>query len=177
MSSDVLKSPYHTSFPYLNQHDVIVEWPGFVIIMSDDGRDWKHLFETLIGVDAVLSQDHHHHAAPEGGRNRSRGEGQQAQIRSNVTWEETILLLWGWSPKTGIQLRNCSYSRSPAVGGRHHPLWVDEGASTEVVAHEKKGGLVLNGVRLHHYSPDDSGPKHNWGSMKGLIHKNANSIL
>lgn len=161
---------YFTFFPYLNQHDVIVEWPGFVIIMSDDGRDWEHLFESLVGVDAVLSQDHLQHAGPEGGTEQESGRGggfkrHKSDISDqafNVARQKTILLLSDlWLEfKNGNQLWKCSYSRSPAVGGRHHPLGVDEGASTEVVAHEKKGSLVLDGVRLHHYSPDDSLPKH-----------------
>lgn len=71
--------------------------------------------------------------------------------------------------KNEDQLENRSYLRSPAVGGRHHPLWVDEGASTEVVAHKKKRGLVLDGVRLHLYSPDDSLPKHSWERMREFI--------
>lgn len=159
-------------FPYLNQHDVIVERPRFVIIMSDDGRDWERLLKALRGVDAVLSQDHLHHAAPEGSHNRTGG----MQIRCsgkylNVTCRKAILLSWVFWLEfiNGYKLWRCSYSRSPAVGGRHHPLGMDEGASAEVVIHEEKGGLVLDGVRLHHRSPNDSLPQHSWEPIGGTL--------
>lgn len=165
-------APYFTFFPYLNEHDVIVERPGFVIIMSDNGRDWENLFKALHGVDAVFSQDHLHHAAPTGAKiKRGSKKYHQTQVgysdqSFNVTWQNIFFWL---KSKNEDQLENRSYLRSPAVGGRHHPLWVDEGASTEVVAHKKKRGLVLDGVRLHHYSPNDSLPKHSWERMREFI--------
>lgn len=55
----------------------------------------------------------------------------------------TINLALGASA-TGV--KQCSDLRPPAVGSRHHPLRVDEGASTEVVVHEQEGGLILDGV-------------------------------
>lgn len=40
--------------------------------MLDDARDWECLFEALCGEDIVFSQDHLHHAAPEGAQNKKR---------------------------------------------------------------------------------------------------------
>lgn len=55
------------------------------------------------------------------------------------------------------------YLRSPAVGSRHHPLGVDERASTEVVLVVLEGGLVGDGVRLHLLTPDDPLALPSWG--------------
>lgn len=111
-------------FPYLNQHDVIVKWPRFVIIMSDDDRDWERLLEALRGVDAVLSQDHLHHAAPEGAQNRTGG----IQIRYSgkyfdATWQKAIFVglltgihKWIWALKMQLLTVSSSGRQTPPTG-------------------------------------------------------------
>lgn len=51
---------------------------------------------------------------------------------------------------------SCNYLRPPAVGSSHHPLGMDEGSSTDMEVQEKDGGLILDGVGLYLYTPNDS---------------------
>lgn len=104
--------------------------------MPDDARDREYLFEALCGVDVMFSQDHLHHAAPEGAQNKKRELKSDILIVFFMSHEKQPFFFCESSDWNSWKLWSCSYSRSPAVGGRHHPLAVDERASTEVVVHE-----------------------------------------
>lgn len=56
------------------------------------------------------------------------------------------------------QASTCSNSRPPTVGSRHHPLRMDEGASTEVMFQVAEGCLILNGIGGDLCTSDDSVP-------------------
>ena len=50
------------------------------------------------------------------------------------------------------------YSRSPAVGSRHYPLWVDQCPSTVVTpVFILKGCLIFNGIRQNLLAPNNPG--------------------
>lgn len=57
-----------------------------------------------------------------------------------------------------LLMYSCSNLRPPAVGSRHHPLRVDEGASTEMGVAVQEGGLIFDGVRVYQCTPNYSVP-------------------
>ena len=75
--------------PYLDQHDVIVKQPLFVLVVLDNQGDIELLLKAILLVDAVLSQDHLDHITP---KKKNVGKGELISYRCVNLMLITLLL-------------------------------------------------------------------------------------
>ena len=63
ISLPLVPVPFISSKPYLDEHDVIVEW-SVVIVVDEYPGDVEYLLKTLFFPQIVFTQHHRHHRTP-----------------------------------------------------------------------------------------------------------------